>query len=82
MSPADLPWFTSVLNITADLRQELIALGMKAEYTALSGHSQLVVNGTVVVRKDNATGRFDVEGPLCQDFYAVRSTICRQYVTI
>ena len=55
---------------------------MKAEYTALSGHSQLVVNGTVVVRKDNATGRFDVEGPLCQDFYAVRSTICRQYVTI
>ena len=29
---------------------------------ALSGYSQLIVNGKIVVRKDNATGKLDVEG--------------------
>ena len=51
-------------------------------HSALSGYSQLVVNGKIYVRKDNATGRLDVEGPLCDDFYAVRSVVCGQYVTI
>ena len=29
---------------------------------ALSGYSQLTVNGKIVVRKDNATGKLNVEG--------------------
>lgn len=68
--------------LLTDLRAEVTALGMKAEYGALSGYSQLIVNGKIVIRKDNATGKLDVEGPLCQDFYAVRSVVCGQYVTI
>lgn len=68
--------------LLTDLRAEVTALGMKAEYGALSGYSQLVVNGKVIVRKDNATGKLHVEGPLCSDFYTVRSVVCGQYVTI
>jgi hypothetical protein len=68
--------------LLTDLRAEVTALGMKAEYGALSGYSQLVVNGKIIVRKDNATGKLHVEGPLCSDFYSVRSVVCGQYVTI
>jgi len=68
--------------LLTDLRAEVTALGMKAEYGALSGYSQLIVNGKIFIRKDNATGKLDVEGPLCSDFYTVRSVVCGQYVTI
>jgi hypothetical protein len=68
--------------LLTDLRAEVTALGMKAEYGALSGYSQLVVNGKIIVRKDNATGKLHVEGPLCSDFYTIRSVVCGQYVTI
>ncbi|KAL3822475.1 hypothetical protein ACHAXA_006903 [Cyclostephanos tholiformis] len=68
--------------LLTDLRAEVTALGMKAEYGALSGYSQLVVNGKIIIRKDNATGKLHVEGPLCSDFYSVRSVVCGQYVTI
>ena len=39
---------------------------------ALSGYSQLIVNGKIVVRKDNATGKLNVEGKWnqsCLAFY-------------
>lgn len=65
-----------------DLRSEVIAQGMKAEYSAHVGYAQLVVNGKIVVRKDQATGEIDVEGPLCEDFFIVRSVVCGQYVSI
>jgi Cleavage and polyadenylation factor 2 C-terminal len=70
--------------LLTDLRAELIALGMKAEYSAHAGYSQLVVNGKIVVRKEHQddVGRMHVEGPLCEDFYAVRSIVCGQYVTL
>ncbi|KAL7480133.1 hypothetical protein ACHAW6_005845 [Cyclotella cf. meneghiniana] len=68
--------------LLTDLRAEVTALGMKAEYGALSGHSQLIVNGKIYVRKDNITGKLDIEGPLCEDFYHVRSVVCGQYVTL
>lgn len=70
--------------LLTDLRAELIALGMKAEYSAHSGYSQLVVNGQIVVRKEHQddVGKMHVEGPLCEDFYAVRSIVCGQYVTL
>jgi len=68
--------------LLTDLRAEVAALGMKAEYSALSGYSQLTVNGKIFVRKDNVTGKIDVEGPLCEDFYLVRSVVCDQYVTL
>lgn len=68
--------------LLTDLRAEVTALGMKAEYGALSGYSQLIVNGKIVVRKDNSTGKLDVEGPLCNDFYTVRSIVKGQFVTV
>ena len=68
--------------LLTDLRAELIAQGMKADYSARVGYSQLVVNGKVVVKKDQESGKIDVEGPLCEDFYTVRSVVCGQYVTL
>ncbi len=78
--------------LLTDLRTELIAQhGMKAEYSAHPDYSQLIVNGRIVVKKwsDNVTasndkkpGEIDVEGPLCEDFFTVRSVVCNQYVTL
>jgi len=68
--------------LLTDLRSEVIAQGMKAEYSAHSGYSQLVVNGNIIVQKDQATGKINVEGPLCEDFFTVRSVVCGQYVTL
>jgi len=50
--------------------------------SAHSGYSQLVVNGNIIVQKDQATGKINVEGPLCEDFFTVRSVVCGQYVTL
>jgi Cleavage and polyadenylation factor 2 C-terminal len=75
--------------LLTDLRTELIAQGMKAEYSAHAGYSQLVVNGKIVVRKehdqdqgDNRYGNISVEGPLCEDFYVVRSIVSAQFVVL
>jgi len=71
--------------LLTDLRAELIASGMKAEYSAHATYSQLVVNGRIIVRKDHQdvnAGRMSVEGPLCEDFYTVRSIVCGQYVVL
>jgi Cleavage and polyadenylation factor 2 C-terminal len=71
--------------LLTDLRTELIALGMKAEYSAHTGYSQLLVNGKVILRKvlnQDGIGRMQIEGPLCEDFYAVRSILSGQYVTL
>ncbi|KAL3909984.1 MAG: hypothetical protein SGILL_007870 [Bacillariaceae sp.] len=68
--------------LLTDLRTELIAQGMKAEYSAHSGYSQLIVNGRIIVKKMSDTGKIDVEGPLCEDFFSVRSIVCNQYVVL
>jgi cleavage and polyadenylation specificity factor subunit 2 len=68
--------------LLTDLRAELIAQGMKAEYSSHTGYSKLVVNRNIVVKKDQETGRLSVEGPLCEDFFAVRSIVCGQYVIL
>lgn len=68
--------------LLTDLRTELIAQGMKAEYSTHSGYARLVVNGKVVVKKDKDSGRVNVEGPLCEDFFTVRSIVCGQFVTL
>lgn len=68
--------------LLTDLRSEVIAQGMKAEYSAHAGYSQLIVNGRIVVRKDQESGQINVEGPLCQDFFTVRRVVCGQYVQI
>jgi len=68
--------------LLTDLRSEVIAQGMKAEYSAHTGYAQLIVNGKIVVRKDQMTGEINVEGPLCEDFFAVRAVVCGQYVTL
>lgn len=61
--------------LLSDLRSEVIAQGMKAEYSAL----QLIVNGKIVVRKDQTSREINVEGPLCHDFFTVRSLVRAQY---
>jgi hypothetical protein len=68
--------------LLTDLRSEVIAEGMKAEYSAHVGYSQLIVNGRIVVRKDQESGQINVEGPLCEDFFRVREVVCGQYVQI
>ena len=80
--------------LLTDLRTELIAQhGMKAEYSAHRDYSQLIVNGRIVVKKwsdttggtnktNKKSGEIDVEGPLCEDFFTVRSVVCNQYVTL
>ena len=68
--------------LLTDLRTEMIAQGMKAEYSTHSGYAQLVVNGKVVVKKEKDSGKVHVEGPLCEDFFTVRSVVCGQYVTL
>jgi len=67
--------------LLTDLRAEVIAQGMKAEYSAHAGYSQLVVNGRVVVRKEQG-GQINVEGPLCEDFFKVRSVVCGRYLVL
>ena len=71
--------------LLTDLRTELIALGMKAEYSAHTGYSQLLINGKVVVKKEqsqDSVGRMHIEGPLCEDFYTVRSILSGQFVVL
>ena len=68
--------------LLTDLRTDLIAQGMKAEYSTHSGYARLVVNGKVVVKKEQDSGRISVEGPLCEDFFTVRSVVTSQYVTL
>jgi len=62
--------------LLTDLRSEMIAAGMKAEYRA----NQLVINGKIIVKKEGDS--LEVEGPLCEDFYKVRSAVCGQFITL
>jgi len=64
------------------LMQDINAQGMKADYSAHVGYTQLIVNSKVVVRKCQTSGEINVEGPLCEDFFLVRSIVCSQYVTL
>lgn len=67
--------------LLTDLRTELIATaGMKAEYKAGTGFSQLLVNNKILVRKEGS--QFLVEGPLCEDFYIVRSVVTGQFLAL
>jgi len=68
--------------LLTDLRAEMIAKGMKAEYSTHGGFSQLVVNGKVVVKKEKESRKIGIEGPLCEDFFTVRNTVCGQYITL
>lgn len=68
--------------LLTDLRADLIAQGMKAEYSTQRGFSQLVVNGSILIRKEQGTGRLHVEGNLCEDFYTIRRIVCGRYVTL
>lgn len=68
--------------LLTDLRSDLIAQGMKAEYSTHAGYAQLIVNGKVLVKKEKDSRQIDVEGPLCEDFFTVRGVIRGQYVTL
>jgi cleavage and polyadenylation specificity factor subunit 2 len=68
--------------LLTDLRAELIAQGLKAEYSASTGYSQLVVNGKIIVKKAQNSGRVNVEGPLCEDFYTVQAILYSQYIVL
>ena len=71
--------------LLSDLRSEIIAQGMKAEYTTnvLEGYQQILVNNKIIVRKSQENrSKIDVDGPLCEDFWIVRNIVCSQYVTL
>lgn len=68
--------------LLTDLRAEMTAQGMKAEYSTHTGYSKLVVNGKVVVTKDQESGKLAVEGPLCEDYFTVRSVVCGQFIIL
>ena len=55
---------------------------MKADYSTRPGYAQLVVNGKVIVKKDQESGKIDIEGPLCESFCKIRSIVCGQFVTL
>jgi hypothetical protein len=65
-----------------DFRTELIASGMKADYSTEQGAAQLVVNQKIIVKKAANSGNFEIEGPLCQDFYTVRELLCRLFIIL
>ena len=68
--------------LLTDLRSEVIAQGMKAVYSTHIGYQQLVVNSRIVLKRDQDTGKIQVEGPLCQDFFTVRKIVCGHYVML
>jgi cleavage and polyadenylation specificity factor subunit 2 len=68
--------------LLTDLRAEMTAQGMKAEYSTHTGYSKLVVNGRIMVTKEKESGNIAVEGPLCEDFYTVRSIVCGQFAVL
>jgi len=68
--------------LLTDIRANLVALGMKAFYSTKAGHQYLDVNGRIFLSRNKETGKIDIEGPLCEDFFTVRSIVCSQYVTI
>jgi cleavage and polyadenylation specificity factor subunit 2 len=70
--------------VLTDLLAEITASGMKAEYSVNAGYAQLLINGKILLRKEHGDewGKVSVEGPLCEDFYTVRSILCGQYVTL
>ena len=68
--------------LLTDLRSELMAQGIKVEYSTQAGIAQLIVNGKILVQKGQESRQLDVEGPLCEDFYTVRGIVQRQFVTL
>ena len=74
--------------LLTDLRSEFIARGMKADYTVHPDVTQILVNGRILVQKQNSNENesnddtIHVEGPLCQDFYTVRQIVSSQYITL
>mmetsp|Transcript_29475 Transcript_29475/g.43530 ORF Transcript_29475/g.43530 Transcript_29475/m.43530 type:complete len:1008 (+) Transcript_29475:75-3098(+) len=72
--------------LLTELRAELTAQGFKAEYSS----GKIVVNGKIMVEKTTTKSSssssqqqlLQVEGPLCEDFFTVRSLVCGQFVTL
>jgi hypothetical protein len=62
--------------------EELTIHGLKPVYSSHDRYTQLIVNGIVVVRKMNDTGKINVEGPLCELFFDVRKLVLQKYVIL
>tara|TARA_B110000971_G_C19912326_1_gene455137 strand:+ start:789 stop:953 length:165 start_codon:yes stop_codon:yes gene_type:complete len=54
---------------------------MKAVFSTSEKFQQLIVNNMIVVRK-NLQGKISLEGPLSEDYYAVRSIIYKSFVML
>ena len=67
--------------LLTDLRSDIIAQGLKAEYSTHVGYQQLIVNSKIVLRRRDG-GRIQIEGPLCEDFFSVRRILCSHYITL
>jgi len=62
--------------------EELTIHGLKPVYSSHDKYTQLVVNGIVVIKKMNDTGKINVEGPLCELFFDVRRLVLQKYVIL
>mmetsp|Transcript_7944 Transcript_7944/g.15974 ORF Transcript_7944/g.15974 Transcript_7944/m.15974 type:complete len:960 (-) Transcript_7944:58-2937(-) len=70
--------------LLTDLRSEFLDREMKAEYSvnAEEDFQSLLVNGSIVIRRDGKTGHLTVEGPLCEDWFTCRAVLYSQYVML
>lgn len=68
--------------LLTDLRSDLIASGMKAEYSSHVGYAKLVVNRKITIKRVSESGEIEVEGPLCKDYFTVRSLVCGLFATL
>ena len=68
--------------LLSNVRVQLRALGMKAEYRAGEDEEQLIVNKSILVRKRANDGKTRIEGPLCEDYFAVRSVLYNSFVML
>jgi hypothetical protein len=65
-----------------DLRSDLIASGMKADYSSHIGFAKLVVNEKITIVRYSESGEIEVQGPFCKDFFAVRSLVCNRFAAL
>jgi len=70
--------------LLTDLRSEFLDREMKAEYSVNveENFQSLVVNGSIVIKRDGKTGHLTVEGPLCEDWFTCRAVLYGQYVML
>jgi len=81
-TPQRTPVFLRVGDIVLPaLKAQLIEAGISAQFKGDMRGGKLICNGSVVVKKTE-NNRVLIEGPLCDDYFTVRSVIYSQFTVI